>query len=62
MDANKIANTDSLEQLKPLEVAEVKDEEAEKYERYISKHINNKFKIKELTDPEALERSEINND
>lgn len=36
--------------------------ETEKYEKYITKHINNKFKIKELTDPAALEKSEKNND
>lgn len=29
-----------------------------KYERYITKHINNKFKIKELTDAQALNKSE----
>ena len=32
--------------------------DTEKYERYITKHINNKFKIKELTDPAAVEKSE----
>lgn len=68
MDVNKIANAGSLGALgKPLAVmvpvsGHGNDLEAEKYERYISKHINNKFKIKELTDPQALNRSELSNE
>lgn len=68
MDVNKIANAGSVGDLgKPLAVmvpvsGPENDLEAEKYERYISKHINNKFKIKELTDPQALNRSELINE